>query len=87
MKVYDRSKSQNTCARTDIILKHGSRAAVTQSQKPTSNNVDDKPEIPPTPLPSVSSANNLMMGLKSEERSLPVRFQRANNISKDMNKK
>jgi len=31
LQVYDRSISQNTCARTDIILKRGSRA----HRKPT----------------------------------------------------
>ncbi len=39
LQVYDRSISQNSCARTDIILKRGSRARrkTTEKQQESSN--------------------------------------------------
>ncbi len=41
LQVYDRSISQNSCARTDIILKRGSRVR----RKPTEKQQQDSPMI------------------------------------------
>ncbi|CAF3675846.1 unnamed protein product [Adineta steineri] len=38
LQVYDRSKSQNSCARTDIILKRGSRTRPKEQKQTSSNN-------------------------------------------------
>jgi len=73
LQVYDRSMSQNSCARTDIILKRGSRPPQKQQQT-SSNNNEQRQEIPSLPsLPSVpSSSAMMMMGIKQEDRNLSV---------------
>jgi len=64
--------SQNSCARTDIILKRGSRAPHKQQQT-SSNNNEHQQEIPPIPsLPPVPSSATMMMGFKQEDRNLSV---------------
>ncbi|CAF0726477.1 unnamed protein product [Rotaria sordida] len=83
LQVYDRSISQNSCARTDIILKRGSRVRQKQQQQQqqvSSNNNEQQQqqqqqqqqEIPSMPpMPSVpSSAAMMMMGLKQEVGNL-----------------
>ncbi len=71
LQVYDRSMSQNSCARTDIILKRGSRPPQKQQQQTSSNNNEQRQEIPS--LPSVpSSSAMMMMGIKQEDRNLSV---------------
>ena len=68
--------SQNTCARTDIILKRGSRAR--RKEQHTSSHTNEQrqqPEVPSLPpLPPVPSSASMMMGLKQEDRSLSVRL-------------
>ncbi len=87
LQVYDRSMSQNSCARTDIILKRGSRAPPPKQQQPSSNNNEHRQEIPPLPsLPSVppsvpSSTAMMMMGIKQEDRNLSVRLSKKKNSS------
>jgi hypothetical protein len=71
LQVYDRSMSQNSCARTDIILKRGSRTRQKQQQQQTSsNNNEQRQEIPS--MPPVPSSTAMMMGIKQDERNLSV---------------
>jgi hypothetical protein len=68
--------SQNSCARTDIILKRGSRSRTKHQHQTSSNNNEQQQqqEIPSIPsLPPVpSSTAMMMMGLKQEDRNLSV---------------
>ncbi|CAF1583907.1 unnamed protein product, partial [Adineta ricciae] len=57
VKVYDRSTSENSCARTDIVLKRGSRTR----RKPSN--------LPPTPETS-SSSTQPVNNFKQEDRNL-----------------
>lgn len=75
LQVYDRSISQNSCARTDIILKRGSRARRKEQQTSSNNNNEQRqqhevPSLPP--VSSVQSSAAMMMGLKQEDRNLSV---------------
>lgn len=76
LQVYDRSMSQNSCARTDIVLKRGSRARRKEQQTSSNTNTEHRqqqqqqPEVPS--LPSIPPSATMMMGLKQEERNLPV---------------
>ncbi len=54
LQVYDRSLSQNSCARTDIILKRGSRAR----RKPTEQQQQQQQQ------------ESTMMNIKQEDRNL-----------------
>jgi len=85
LQVYDRSMSQNSCARTDIMLKRGSRARLKEQQTSSNNNNEQRQqqqqEMPPLPsLPPVpSSAAMMMMGLKQEDRNLSVCLSKKND--------
>lgn len=68
LQVYDRSMSQNSCARTDIILKRGSRTRKKQPTNSSSTTNDEKVEMPS--LPSSSSTAGALLGIKTEERNL-----------------
>ena len=70
LQVYDRSMSQNSCARTDIILKRGSRTRKKQPTNSSSTTNDEKVEMPS--LPSSSSTAGALLGIKTEERNLSV---------------
>ena len=75
LQVYDRSISQNSCARTDIALKRGSRARRKEQQTSSNNNHEQRqqPEVPSLPpLPSAPSSATMMMSLKQEDRNLSV---------------
>jgi hypothetical protein len=88
LQVYDRSMSQNSCARTDIMLKRGSRARLKEQQTSSNNNNEQRqqqqqqqqempslPSLPPVP----SSAAMMMMGLKQEDRNLSVCLSKKND--------
>jgi hypothetical protein len=75
LQVYDRSMSQNSCARTDIILKRGSRGRRKQ-QTSSNSNEQQQQEIPSLPPASSSSTGMMMMGIKQEERNLSVRLNK-----------
>lgn len=76
LQVYDRSMSQNSCARTDIALRRGSRARRKAQPPASSNHNEEKPEIPShPPLPATPSATAMMMAMKQEDRNLSVRDQ------------
>lgn len=65
--------SQNSCARTDIILKRGSRARRKEQQISSNTNEQRQQQQPEVPsLPPVPSSAAMMMGLKQEDRNLPV---------------
>lgn len=70
LQVYDRSMSQNSCARTDIILKRGSRTRKKQPTNSSTTTSDEKLEIPS--LPSSSSTAAALLGIKTEDRNLSV---------------
>ncbi|CAF0776010.1 unnamed protein product [Rotaria sp. Silwood1] len=78
LQVYDRSVSQNSCARTDIILKRGSRIRQKQQQQQASSNNNEQQqqqqqqqEIPQmSSLPSVPPSAAMMMGVKQEVGNL-----------------
>ena len=74
LQVYDRSMSQNSCARTDIILKRGSRARKKPSAHPSTSNSDEKVDIPslPSSSSSSSSAAAALLSIKTEDRNLSV---------------
>jgi len=78
LQVYDRSMSQNSCARTDIILKRGSRVRSKQQQQQqqqqaSSNSNEQRQEAHAIPsLPPVPSSTSMMMGFKQEDRNLSV---------------
>jgi hypothetical protein len=77
LQIYDRSMSQNSCARSDIILKRGSRSRL-KHQSSSNNNEQKEKEIPSTPsAPTVTSSTAMMMmGIKQEDRSLSVCLKR-----------
>jgi hypothetical protein len=78
LQVYDRSMSQNSCARTDIILKRGSRTRQKQQQQQTSsNNNEQQQEIPL--IPALPPSAMMMMGIKQEERTLSVCLYKKKN--------
>lgn len=56
LQVYDRAVSQNSCARTDIVLKRGSRARTKPTEKQQ----------------QLDSINPLSMNFKQEDRNLSV---------------
>jgi hypothetical protein len=60
LQIYDRSISQNSCARTDIILKRGSRPRRKQTESQQQE------------LPSLATT---MMNIKQEDRNLSVCLQ------------
>ncbi len=68
--------SQNSCARTDIILKRDSRRRVKHQQTSSTNHEQQQqqqeiPSIPSLP-PAPSSTAMMMMGVKQEDRNLSV---------------
>ena len=88
LQTYDRSMSQNSCARTDIVLKRGSRSrckppptnSTNSNEKSAQQEAPSVPTLPPPPPTSSSSSTAaaatamMMMGLKQEERNLSVCF-------------
>jgi hypothetical protein len=78
LQIYDRSISQNSCARSDIILKRGSRSH--SKQQTSSNHTNEKKEKEIHSLPQVpSSTAMMMMGIKQEDRNLSVCLTRKKN--------
>ena len=61
LQVYDRAVSQNSCARTDIVLKRGSRARTKLAEK------QQQPQ-----QQQQDFANPLLMNIKQEDRNLSV---------------
>ncbi|UJR13367.1 hypothetical protein I4U23_000384 [Adineta vaga] len=59
LQVYDRSSSQNTCARTDIILKRGSRTRRKPSELQQSHDI-----------PSSNSSSTTTTNIKQENRNI-----------------
>lgn len=72
LRVYDRSMSQNSCARTDIVLRCGSRTRNKQQQSSSTNHVEEKQDILSSSLSSGLSSTSMSLGLKTEDRNLSV---------------
>lgn len=76
--------SQNSCARTDIILKRGSRVRSKQQQQQrqgSSNNEQRQESSVISSLPPGPSSTAMMMGIKQEDRNLSVCLLKKKNLN------